>query len=139
MRNVGWGHPTGRRFTGGAATPLTVPLFVDGGVRIGSNFSKLVGYLSGHKAVADAIPSNLGAIVGKTIDMASGKSFNEYGYGQAIGGGLNDAASFIATGGSGQALSDLMENPTVGNVILYGTAAPGYAYGLFDDFSSLNK
>jgi hypothetical protein len=31
--------------------------------------------------------------------MVAGKSFNEFGYGQAFGGLANDLVSFIGTGG----------------------------------------
>ncbi len=128
----------GEWLSGGTGTPLTVPLFVDGGARIGGGFAKLMASISGHKDVADAIPSNILAAVGKTIDMASGKSFYNYGYGQAIGGGLNDVASFVATGGTGGALNDLMENPSIITSGMYINSYIGYGDGLYEDFSPLN-
>ncbi len=123
--------------SGGAATPLTIPLFTDGGVRIGANATRLFGYFTGHDEMAEAMPTSIGATVGKGIDMASGKSFYEYGVGQAIGGSTNDLASFIITGGSGQPLADFMENQTITNGFFYGTAAPGYILGQYDNFAPL--
>ena len=48
---------------------------MDGGVRIGTNASRLLGYFTGHKNFANAMPTNIGDAVGKGIDMAEGKSF----------------------------------------------------------------
>lgn len=129
----------GEWFSGGGATLLTVPLFTDGGVRIASNFTRCLGYFSGHQKFAESFPTNIGAAIGKVFDMSNGKSFYEYGYGQAFGGSVNDFASFIITGGSAQPLADMMENPTIWNTILYGSAIPGYGLGLYDDIIPLEK
>ncbi len=129
----------GEWLSGGTLTPLAGALAVDGWARITGNFGKFVAAYSGDKKAEDAIPGNIGALVGKSIDMATGKSIYDYGYGQAIGGGVNDVLTFSVSGGSGKPLQDIINNPTGVNVFLYGTSTVSYGYGLFGDFYPLKQ
>jgi len=123
----------------GTATAVSAPPIADGGVRFLSNGARLVFYFTGHNQTGNIIPGNAGAWLGKGVDMASGRSFNEYGYGQAFGGGTNDIISFIATGGTAKPLSDLVDSPSLINITLYGNAYWGYTNSLFLDFYPLKK
>jgi RHS repeat-associated protein len=123
--------------SGGTASPLAIPLYIDGAARITSNFTRLVGYFSGANEFAEAMPTSIGAAIGKIGDMAAGNSFYQYGYGQAIGGSINDLASFVVTGGSIQALSDVIENPTFVNGLFYAGAIIGYPLSQYDNFIGL--
>lgn len=71
--------------------------------------------------------------------MASGRSFNEYGYGQAFGGATNDVFSFMALGGTAQPISDLVNSPSLISLTSYGNAYLGYTNSLFFDFYPLKK
>jgi len=82
-------------FSSGTTTAISVPLIVDGGVRTTANSARLIAYFTGHNSFGNTFPSNAGAVFGKSIDMAFGKPFYSYGFGQALGGGANDVGSFI--------------------------------------------
>jgi hypothetical protein len=126
-------------FTGGFSTTLSYPLVIDGGSRVVLNAGRLISYYTGNNKLGNAIPSNIGASVGKLGDMAAGKSFYEYGFGQALGGATNDFGSFIYSGGSGFNLTNMMNNPNSFNSINYWTSHVGYTNGLFYDFYPLKK
>ena len=121
------------------ATSSIEPIVADGLVRITSNGARLISYISGNNKRGNAIPGNTGAWFGKGIDMVSGKSFYDYGYGQAFGGATNDIFSFIATGGTAEPLSDLVDSPSLGNGGLYFLSTGGYTQSLFFDFYPLKK
>ncbi len=74
----------------------------DGIVRIGTNASKIYYSLTGDKQTSDAIPSNIGAAIGKGIDVVCMDTpTDQCGGFQAAGGVLNDVSMFFLTGGNG--------------------------------------
>ena len=129
----------GEYFSAGTATPVCVPLIIDGGVRVASNSAQLVAYFTGHNAAGNSIAGNTGAWIGKGIDMASGKSFYDYGLGQGVGRATNDFLSFIVTGGTAGTMSNMLSNPTLGNGVWYMSAYGGYTNLLYNDLNPLNK
>jgi len=129
----------GEYFSAGTATPVSVPLIIDGGVRAASNSSRLAAYFTGHNVAGNSIPGNAGAWIGKGIDMTTGKSFYDYGLGQGLGGATNDFLSFIVTGGTAGAMNNMVSNPTLGNGIWYMSAYGGYTNSLFYDLYPLKK
>ncbi|HTB99874.1 MAG TPA: RHS repeat-associated core domain-containing protein, partial [Ferruginibacter sp.] len=124
--------------SGGLATPLTMGLMIDGATRVGLNGTKLLTYASGNKLAGNAIPVNIGGVVGKGADLLSGQSIYSYGKGQMIGAATNDVISFITTGGSGPELLDNLADPSVVNSAMYANALGGYIYGLYGDVAPLN-
>jgi len=129
----------GEYFSAGTATPVSVPLIIDGGVRVASNSTRLVAYFFGHNDTGNAIPGNSGAWIGKGFDMATGKSFNDYGYGQAFGGATNDFLSFIVTGGTSESMSSMVNSPSLMNTASYMSVYGGYINSMFYNFYPLNK
>jgi hypothetical protein len=122
-----------------SATSSIEPIVVDGLVRITSNGARLISYISGNNKLGNAIPGNTGAWVGKGIDMVSGKTFYDYGFGQAFGGATNDVISFIVTGGTAKSMSGLIDSPSLVNGELYFLSTGGYTQSLFFDFYPLKK
>jgi RHS repeat-associated protein len=127
----------GEYFSAGTATPVCVPLIVDGGYRTATNFSRLVGYLTLNDKFVNAMPGNIGATIGKGIDMFSGVPIDGYGYGQGIGGATNDFVSFIVTGGTAGSMSNMVSNPTLMHGVWYMSAYGGYTNSLFFDLYPL--
>ena len=79
------------------------------------------------------MPNNLGATLGKIVDVSAGVSIDEYGIGQALGGVANDFISFITTGGNANNLYNFINNPTFTHGILYMNSYGGYMNSLFYD------
>ncbi|MBS4056765.1 MAG: hypothetical protein KGZ82_05570 [Bacteroidales bacterium] len=129
----------GGYFSAGTATPVCVPLIVDGGYRTATNFSRLVGCLTLNDRFANAMPGNIGATIGKGIDMLSGVPIDGYGYGQGIGGATNDFVSFIVTGGTASAMSNMVNNYNTANAVWYFNSYLGYSNSLFYDLYPLKK
>lgn len=123
----------------GLATPVCIPLIADGGFRTATNFTRLVGYLTLNDRFANAMPGNIGATIGKGIDMASGKSFYDYGFGQGFGGVTNDFVSFIVTGGTAGSINNMVGNPSLMNGMWYMSTYGGYTNSLFYDLYPLKK
>ena len=115
---------------------MTVPLFVDGGGRMGTNASRLAGYFIHHEEMAESMPTSIGGALGKTADM-HGDTFYQYGYGQAIGSGVNDVLSLIVTGGSVGALNDAINNTSFTTVDIYASFYPAFVIGQYDNFAPL--
>jgi len=126
-------------FSASIATSVCVPLIVDGGYRTATNFSRFVGYLTLNDRFANAMPGNIGATIGKGIDMLSGVPIDGYGYGQGIGGATNDFVSFIVTGGTAVSISNMISNPSLMNGVWYMSAYGGYTNSLFYDLYPLKK
>ncbi len=116
---------------------LSTPLLIDGWVRVGTNVTRLGFYFAGKSNVGGAIPGNAGAIVGKGIDMSTGKSFYDYGYGQALLGTTNDFVSFLATGGTASSMGNFVENPSTYRAIDYGVAYLGYNNSMYNNLYPL--
>jgi len=129
----------GEYFSVGTASTLCVPLIADGAYRIATNFTRMVAYLTLCNNFANAMPGNIGATLGKGVDMACGKSFYDYGFGQAFGGVTNDFASFIFTGGTAASMNNMVRNPSLMNGVWYTSAFGGYSNSLFMDLYSLKK
>ena len=129
----------GEYLSAGTTTAISVPLITDGGIRFLSNGVRLTSYFTGHNQIGDVIPGNAGAWIGKGIDMASGRSFNEYGYGQAFGGFANDVGSFIFTGGTAESMSRMMNNYNTVNTMLYFNTYVGYSNSMFYDMYPLKR
>lgn len=129
----------GTYFSAGTATPVSVPLIIDGGIRVASNSARLVAYFTGHNDAGNSIAGNAGAWIGKGFDMASGKSFYDYGLGQGLGGATNDFLSFIVTGGTAGYMNSMVINPTYGNVFLYSSTYVGYSNSMFYNLYPLKK
>ncbi len=89
--------------------------------------------------MANSIPSNIGATIGKLGDMAFGVPANQYGFGQAIGGAANDFTSSLMTGGTAAPLNNLAYNYNTTNAIWYLNAYAGYANSMFFNFFPLKK
>jgi hypothetical protein len=94
----------GEAFTAGLSTAL----IVDGVFRIGTNSFRLVAYLTTNGQVGNALPSNLGGMVGKITDGVNGREFYDVGPWQIGLGVTNDIASFVATGGNGSAITGVL-------------------------------
>jgi hypothetical protein len=122
-------------FTGGTSSAVSIPLIVDGGVRVVTNFTRLLAYSARQNIAGNAIPGNIGAILGKGIDLFTGVPINQYGYGQCLGGVTNNFLSFVVTGGNGSSFS----LPTYRSAIFYGSAYGGYTNSLYNDISPLKK
>ena len=75
-------------------------MIVDGVYRIGMNSARLTAYLTANKNIGNALPSNLGGMVGKLMD---GENFSKVGKMQIALGATNDLATFFMTGGNGSA------------------------------------
>ena len=129
----------GTYFSAGTASPVCVPLIVDGGYRIIANLPRLAGYLTLNTQFANSMPSNIGATIGKLGDMAFGVPANQYGFGQAIGGAANDLTSFVVTGGTAASLNNLVSNYSTANAIWYFNAYAGYTNSMFFNCYSLKK
>jgi len=120
-------------FSVGTTTAISGPLMLDGGVRAVANAQRLFQYFNGNAKMANAYPTNLGGLAGKGIDMALGTSAYKVGLGQSIGSMGNDFTSFIATGGTGGALLDLMKTPSVSTGFNYFFTVGSYPYSLYYD------
>jgi hypothetical protein len=83
------------------------------------------------------MPGNVGSTFGKGVDMAFGKSFYDYGYGQAIGGGANDFFFFVYTGGTAGPLNNMLNNPSLINYLSFGTSHINYTSSMFHNFYGL--
>ena len=125
--------------SGGTLTPFAAALTVDAGARMWGNAGKFVAAASGNTQLANAIPANIGAALGKGIDMATGKSIYDYGYGQAIGGSINDVATLISTGGTIGAMAELQESPSILGASRVGLAGPTFIYTTVSGFISLSE
>ena len=129
----------GEYFSAGTATPASLPIITDGGVRVASNSARLVAYFTGHNDAGNSIAGNTGAWIGKGIDMATGRSFYDYGLGQGFGGATNDFLSFVVTGGTADYMNSLVLNPTYGSVFWYSSTYVGYSNSMFYDLYPIKK
>lgn len=120
-------------FSGGAATPLSVPLMMDGGSRFLLNAQRLFMYANGQSPAANVFPTSGGALIGKLGDMAFGVNSNSLGLGQAIGGWANDLSSFVITGGNASSLSTFLESPSLSTGLNYGFSMFSYPYSMYND------
>ncbi|WP_369615025.1 hypothetical protein [Flavobacterium sp. CFS9] len=103
---------------------LSTALIIDGVYRIGTNSARLGMYLYGENKMGDALPSSGGALIGSVIDGMNGGKFGETGSWQKGLGAANDMASFLVTGGNGQAYASFLELSTFYgyDTIYYGGA-----------------
>ncbi len=62
---------------------------------------QLGAYLALEDNFAKGVPNNIGGALGKVYDYATGTAYNKVGYGQKIGGGINDLATFVYSNPSG--------------------------------------
>jgi RHS repeat-associated protein len=95
---------------GGAEVILglgVTPVAVDGWSRVGLNTTRFIAYSMGKTKVGDAIPSNLGAVVGRLLD--GNLLTTKVGMGQRVYGFGNDLASFLVTGGNGSSLVNIFD------------------------------
>ena len=125
--------------SGGALTPFAAALTVDAGARMWGGLGRFVAAASGNKQLEDAIPANAGAFLGKAIDMVTGKSIYDYGYGQAFGGAVNDFATLVATGGTGAPISELQNGVTLNGVVKVLGAGPAFVYTTVRGLISLSE
>lgn len=115
---------SGEFFTGGLSTAIVI----DGGIRVGSNATKLGLLFSGNNRGGVATPTNAGGWVGKMIDMASGSGYGEISTGQGIGSFTNDFTTFAVSGGSALSLSKALMYPSLRSVYGYGLTITGTPY-----------
>ena len=123
----------------GLSTAISVPLAIDGWGRVGTNFNRLVAYFGGNKALGDALPSNIGGYVGKTVDIFSGVDLYSTGKGQAILGGTNDLLLMISPWGNAGAWKSVLETPSLWNGVSLGVSYYGGIIGFKNDVQSLQK
>jgi RHS repeat-associated protein len=123
----------------GLSTAVSVPLAIDGWGRVGTNFNRLAAYFGGNKALGDALPSNIGGYVGKTVDVFSGVDFYSTGKGQAILGGTNDLLLIISPYGNAGAWESVLGKPNLWNSVGLGVSYYGGIIGLKNDVQSLPK
>ena len=120
-------------FSIGLATPASGALMLDGSARVFANMQRLYFYLNGNPVLGNACPTSLGGIVGKGVDMAFGVPADKIGFGQAIGSWGNDLISFIAMGGTGNALYDLIRSPSPQSMSNYLFTVGVYPYSMYYD------
>jgi len=120
-------------FSAGTSTVISGPLIIDGGTRTLANGQRIYQYFNGNNSLANAYPTSLGGLIGKGIDMTMGTTVDKVGYGQAIGSWGNDLASFIATGGTGGALLDLINTPSASTGFNYFFTVGSYPYSMYYD------
>lgn len=125
-------------FSAGTFTPLTVPLMIVGATRMVANTQRLRMYLKGNNRLADAYPTNIGGVVGKTFDLIDGVPMDQIGMGQALYSLGNDLTSFAATGGTAYALQNLVMYPSYGNAGHYAITWASYVYGIGSDVKIIN-
>ena len=118
-------------FSAGTSSTASVSLMVDGFARTVANAQRLFMYCNGNAQTANAYPTSIGAIAGKSIDMAFGVSFCNVGFGQAIGGWGNDLTSFVVMGGNGGALLMLQKSPSLETGLNYGYSLFSYPYSMY--------
>jgi RHS repeat-associated protein len=123
----------------GLSTAVSVPLVIDGWGRVGTNFNRLAAYFGGNKALGDALPSNIGGYVGKTLDIFTGVDLYSVGKGQATLGLTNDLLLIISPWGNASAWKSIMELPNLQNTIGLGVSYYGGIIGLKNDVQSLPK
>ena len=123
-------------FSGGSSTVVSVPLCIDGGVRTATNGAKLIAYIFGNNKLGNAIPSNIGATLGKGVDMLEGSSFYKTGRNEALGALTNDLMMFQYSGATGVDLMHTLQYPTVYNKVSYGFSAFTFMYGVNGDVPS---
>jgi hypothetical protein len=85
---------------------------------------------------AKATPSNAGAWAGKGLDWASGKSYNDIGVGQLVGGFTNDFVTFGVTGGNAYNVSKMIDNLSTLTISSYTLNLLGVPYTTFSDISN---
>lgn len=95
----------GQAFTAGLSTAL----IVDGVYRIGTNTFRLAAYLTDNGNVGDALPNNIGGMVGKIIDGVNGGKFENVGPWQTGLGVSNDLATFVVSGGNASAIYGVIQ------------------------------
>jgi hypothetical protein len=122
----------GEIFSGGLSTAIVI----DGLIRVGSNYKKILEVGRMNSVKAKATPSNAGAWAGKGLDWASGKSYNDIGVGQLVGGFANDFVTFAATGGNVYNVIKMIENPSGFNVVNYAFCLSGVPYTTYSDISN---
>lgn len=127
----------GEAFTGGLSTAL----IIDGVYRIGSNSARLGMYLYKENKIGDALPSNGGALVGSIIDGMNGGKFGQVGSWQIGLGAANDMASFLVTGGNGQAYASFLElsNFSGSGTLFYGGAIVSNWYTIISYIPAKSK
>jgi len=121
------------------AFQVSVPLAVDGWGRVGTNVNRLFAYFGGNKALGDAIPSNIGGYIGKTIDVVEGKDFYKVGNTQAILSGTNDILLVISPAGNAGAWKSVVEYPGLWNSVGLVVSYYGGIIGLKNDIQNLPK
>lgn len=112
---------------------MSTALIIDGGIRVGSNATKLYFLLQGDSQRGVATPSNAGGWIGKGIDMATGSSYTDISYFQGIGSFTNDFATFVVTGGTAVQLSNALAYPSAASVYSYGLVLFGTPYTAVSD------
>ena len=103
---------------GGAASSETgvgCLMLGDGIVRIGTNSAKVYYCLFGDSKTSDAIPSNIGAAIGKGIDVVCMDTpTDQCGGFQAADGVINDVSMFFLTGGNGASYTKMADGIGMG-------------------------
>jgi len=112
---------------------VSTALIIDGGIRVGSNATKLYFLFKGDSKRGVATPSNAGGWIGKIVDVTSGSSYNEISMGQGVGSFVNDFMTFVVSGGSGLSLSKALMYPSVTSVYSYGLIITGTPYTVYSD------
>jgi hypothetical protein len=112
---------------------LSTAMIIDGGIRVGSNTTKLFFLLQGDSQRGVATPSNAGGWIGKSVDMATGSSYNDISVGQGVGSFVNDFTTFTVSGGNALNLSKAVMYPSVPTVYSYGLVITGTPYTTVSD------
>jgi RHS repeat-associated protein len=123
----------------GLSTAVSLPLAIDGWGRVGTNVNRLAAYFGGNKTLGNALPSNIGGFVGKTVDIFSGGDPYSKGKGQAILGGTNDLLLILSPWGNAGAWQSVLETPNLLNSVSLGVSYYGGIIGLKNDVQSLPK
>jgi len=121
--------------TGGASTPASVPLMIDGSFRVGLNGQRLFNLLM-YPSMKDYTPSNIGGFLGQTLDFAvTGKL--DYGPFQAAGAITNDVGMFLYGGGTMGLMFQANRAPTLINKFSAFSSQSNYMHSLFYDIAPL--
>ena len=124
----------GELFTAGLSTAI----LLDGAYRIGTNTAKLGVALSGDQALANAIPTNFGGLIGKIIDGYQGANILDVGIYQSSLGLANDIGVLITPAGNAGAIRAMAQSPSLWNGVGLVGSYYGSTYGAYNNAKSLN-
>jgi len=121
--------------SGGASTPASLPLLIDGSARVGLNGERLYDLLMSPEQESNTA-SNIGGAFGQVLDYTF-TGISSYGPFQAAGSIINDFGMFSFYGGTGAAMYEAQKAPTLLNRFGAFASQTNYIQSLFFDCSPL--